>query len=238
MDAEQIICPLCRAREVSKFSTDKRRNYLSCTACGLIFVPPSLFLSRADEKKRYDLHRNAPGDAGYRRHLSRLFVPLQQHLPPESSGLDFGSGPEPVLSRMFAEAGHAMTIFDQYYEHAPAALERRYDFIAASEVVEHLREPGKELDRLWACLRRGGWLGIMTQFAVDRAAFPGWHYKNDLTHICFYSRPVFAWMAAAWNADLTIPDDGVALFRKRQDETCSKGGRMKPSVKEPRRCEA
>ena len=184
--------------------------------CSLVFVPPSQFLSAEDEKKRYDLHRNSPDNADYRRFLGRLFTPLQQRLATGSSGLDFGSGPEPTLSRMFEEAGHSMMIFDQYYKHAPTALDRRYDFIAASEVVEHLREPGKELDRLWACLKCGGWLGIMTKFAEEPAAFPRWYYKNDLTHVCFFSRAAFTWLAATWNADLIIADDDVALLRKNK----------------------
>jgi hypothetical protein len=216
INLETIACPLCRAHGVSEFSTDKRRNYLRCTVCSLVFVPSSQFLSAEDEKKRYDLHRNSPDNADYRRFLGRLFIPLKQRLAPGSSGLDFGSGPEPTLSRMFEEAGHSMMIFDQYYEHAPAALDLQYDFITASEVVEHLREPRKELDRLWACLQCGGWLGIMTKFAAEPAAFPRWYYKNDLTHVCFFSPAAFAWLAAAWNADLIIPDDDVVLFRKNR----------------------
>jgi hypothetical protein len=214
---ENIACPLCQANNVSEFSADKRRNYLSCRVCGLVFVPPSQLLSAADEKKRYDLHQNSSEDAGYRRFLGCLFTPLNQRLVPGSSGLDFGSGPVPTLSRMFEKAGHAVTIFDHYYEHAPSALERQYDFITATEVVEHLREPRKELERLWACLKCGGWLGIMTKSAVGRIAFSSWHYKNDLTHICFFSRATFAWLAAAWSADLTFPDEDVVLFRKIKD---------------------
>jgi hypothetical protein len=184
--------------------------------CRLVFVPPSQFLSAEDEKKRYDLHQNSLDNADYRRFLGRLFIPLNQRLAPGSSGLDFGSGPGPALPRMFEEAGHSMVIFDQYYEHAPAALDLKYDFITASEVVEHLREPRKALDRLWACLTCGGWLGIMTKFTADHAAFPRWYYKNDLTHVCFFSRETFLWLAAAWNADLIFPDDDVALLRKNR----------------------
>jgi hypothetical protein len=215
IDSEQLACPLCRAQGIGEFYADKRRNFLHCPACGLVFVPPSQFLSREDEKKRYDLHQNSPDDAGYRRFLGRLFIPLEQRLAPESNGLDFGSGPAPTLSRMFEEAGHPMATFDLFYDNVPAALNEQYDFITTTEVVEHLREPGKELDRLWACLKRGGWLGIMTKFSVDRAAFPRWYYKDDPTHIGFFSRSAFAWMAAEWNAELIIPDDDVVLLRKR-----------------------
>jgi hypothetical protein len=210
-----VPCPLCATEDAAGYFRDRRRDYHRCGVCGLIFVPSRQFLRVDEEKKRYDLHRNAPGDPGYRRFLSRLFLPLQQRLAPGSSGLDFGSGPSPTLARMFEEAGHTMTIFDHFYEHVPAVLERRYDFITATEVVEHLHRPRKELERLWACLNEGGWLGIMTAHAVSRDAFPRWYYKNDLTHVCFFSPRTFSWLALQWNAEMTIAAGDVVLFRKR-----------------------
>ena len=211
---EPTTCPLCLEERPRPFLRGTRRAYLSCPVCSLVFVPPVFFLSAEEEKKRYDLHRNSPHDPGYRTFLGRLFHPVQQSLPPGSAGLDFGSGPEPVLSRMFEAAGHPMTLYDRYYEPNPAALERQYDFITAAEVAEHLHEPGRELDRLWSCLRPGGMLGIMTQPAVEREAFPRWHYQNDLTHVCFFSAATFAWQAERWGAEMTAADDGVFLFRK------------------------
>jgi hypothetical protein len=212
----QTACRLCMSDVVREFWRDDRREYLRCDVCGLVFVPSRHFLSADAEKRRYDLHRNDPADGGYRRFLLRLFTPLHQCLAPASVGLDFGSGPEPLLSRMFAEAGHAMKRFDRFYEPSPAVLEQRYDFITASEVVEHLQEPARELDRLWGCLKPGGRLGIMTQPVVERNAFPQWHYKNDLTHVCFFSPLTFAWLADRWKAELTFPEKDVALFRKRE----------------------
>lgn len=187
---------------------------MRCPECDLVFVPPVFFLTAKDEKKRYDLHRNLPDDPGYRRFLNHLFEPLKRRLPPGSAGLDFGSGPEPVLSRKFEAAGHPMTIYDRFYAPDHAALERQYDFIAAAEVVEHLHEPGRELDRLWSCLRPGGMLGIMTQTAVDRESFDQWHYQNDLTHVCFFSPETFTWLARRWGAELTVVDADVFLFRR------------------------
>jgi len=109
-----------------------------------------------------------------------------------------------------------MTLFDYFYEHVPAAMGKQYDFITATEVVEHLREPGSELERLWTCLKPGGVLGIMTQPAVEQDAFSRWHYKNDLTHIRFFSRPTFRWLAVRWNAELTFPDSDIVLFHKKR----------------------
>jgi len=107
-----------------------------------------------------------------------------------------------------------MAIYDHFYARDPSVLEKQYDFVTATEVVEHLHNPKKELDRLWACLKPGGWLGIMTKLALDREAFARWHYKNDPTHVCFFSRLTFEWLAAQWQAELTFADKDVILFYK------------------------
>ncbi len=207
-------CPLCRTADAGLIHQDRRRDYYRCRVCRLVFVPPIQFLSAEGEKAEYDLHRNSPDDPGYRRFLSRLFVPMQERLAPRSQGLDFGSGPGPTLSLMFAEQGHSMAIYDHYYARDASVLERQYDFITATEVVEHLHDPKQELDRLWACLKPGGWLGIMTKLARDRKAFAQWHYKNDPTHVCFFARATFEWIAEQWQASLTfVAKDVIFLYK-------------------------
>lgn len=208
-------CPLCTARRAGDFARDGRRTFLRCAVCSLVFVPASQHLTAADEKRRYDLHRNAPDDDGYRRFLGRMVAALQPLLAAESRGLDFGSGPEPVLARMFEEAGLRMAVYDPFFVPDRSVLDGTYDFITATEVVEHLRAPKEELDRLWNCLRPGGRLGIMTRTAADRDAFNRWHYKNDLTHVCFFSPRTFAWLAGQWSAELAFPEEDMAIFRKR-----------------------
>ena len=208
-------CPLCTARRVRHHCRDRERSFLRCDDCGLVFVPSSQFLSREDEKRRYDLHQNSPDNEGYRRFLQRMFIHLQECLAPGSAGLDFGSGPEPLLARMFRAAGHSMAIFDHFYGPDPAPLEGRYDFITATEVVEHLREPKRELEQLWACLKPGGVLGVMTRPVVGLDEFPTWYYKNDRTHVCFFSPETFHWLAAAWDASVTFPESDIVLFWKK-----------------------
>lgn len=211
-------CPLCGSQEVRGFSRDTCRDYQQCGVCKLVFVPPSQRPSREEEKKRYDLHQNSAADPGYLGYLNRLLAPLTQGLIPGSSGLDFGSGPAPVLSVLLREAGHDMTLYDLFYEPNSAAFERQYDFIIACEVVEHLHDPQHELERLWQCLKPHGRLGIMTQFCAEQETFPTWHYKNDPTHVCFFSRETVGRLAQDWNADLVIPESGVAIFYKRQPD--------------------
>jgi len=207
-------CPLCASSAVAFYHSDERRDYIRCANCGLVFVPKPFHLAAQDEKANYDLHENNPEDQGYRMFLARLFDVLEPKLAPASSGLDFGCGPGPTLSLMFAERGHRMALYDIFYAPDRAVLEKRYAFITATEVVEHLSSPGEVLDELWRLLEPKGWLGIMTKLVRDREAFASWHYKNDPTHICFFSRQTFAQLGTKWQASMEFVGADVVLFQK------------------------
>ncbi|MFT7587202.1 MAG: hypothetical protein ACI9EW_003644 [Cellvibrionaceae bacterium] len=207
-------CPLCQQKNGAPFFQGAKRAYFHCPICQLVFVPPHQFLEPDEEKGRYDMHENSAEDPGYRRFLGRMFEPMLERLPPNSSGLDFGSGPGPTLSIMFEEAGHSMVIYDPFYAPDTAPLSHTYDFITATEVAEHLHHPRAELDRLWGCLRPGGYLGIMTKRVLDVEAFANWHYKNDPTHVCFFAAETFEWLAQLWGAECTIVGNDVVIFRK------------------------
>ncbi len=211
-----LCCPLCKSAPAPKtYHQDKRRPYLQCAKCSLVFVPPAYHLSKKQEKAEYDLHRNNPDDTGYRTFLDRLFSPLRQRLPTASRGLDFGCGPGPALSMMFEEAGFPMAVYDPFYAQNPNALAGRYDFITATEVVEHLYNPARDLQLLWGLLRCGGYLGIMTKRVLTKESFSRWHYTHDPTHVCFFSLATFQWLADHLNADLEIICKDVILLHKR-----------------------
>ena len=208
-----VSCPLCHGVAAS-FTEDKHRSYWKCERCSLIFVPAEYHLTPEEEKAQYDLHENDSNDPAYRKFLSRLAEPLLGKLSPNSCGLDFGCGPGPTLSVMLEEAGHQVALHDPFYKPNPGALEASYDFISATEVLEHLRQPRRELDALWDCLRPEGWLGVMTKRATDQKAFNQWHYKQDPTHICFWSRETFQWLAGHWGVNLELIEPDVALIQK------------------------
>jgi 2-polyprenyl-3-methyl-5-hydroxy-6-metoxy-1,4-benzoquinol methylase len=212
--SEHLHCPLCAARENAPFHRDARRVYLRCGRCELVFVPPIHFLSPGQEKAEYDLHQNNVDDPGYRRFLARLAEPLLAKLSTASRGMDFGCGPGPALAAMMQEAGHKVTLYDPFYYPHDECFSRSYQFITATEVVEHLHAPGRELERLWALLEPGGYLGVMTKLVLDAEAFARWHYKNDPTHVCFFSDETWNWWAALKGAELERMGADVALLRK------------------------
>lgn len=215
-DHQSPVCPLCLQEQSSPFFSDRSRSYLCCAVCQLIFVPRQFWLSNEAEKAEYDLHENDPRDPGYRKFLTRLATPLTERLAPGKKGLDFGCGEGSALPLLLTEQGHQVAQFDIYYHNRPELLEQSYDFICATEVVEHLRCPHSEFLRLFSILKPGGWLGIMTKLAHDRQAFGNWHYIRDLTHICFYTRETFTWLAQKYQADLEFVADDVILLQKSE----------------------
>lgn len=179
-----------------------------------MFVPPKFHLSAEQEKAEYDLHCNSPQDEGYRQFLSRVLIPLVDKLPTSARGLDFGCGPGPTLSQMFIEAGYKMDVYDKFYATDRKVFHRQYEFISCTEVVEHLSSPGVTFDALFDLLKPGGWLGIMTKLVIDASAFAKWHYKNDLTHIAFYSSDTFQWLARNRRCHLEFGGKDVILLQK------------------------
>ncbi len=207
-------CPLCLTTGPREFHQDGRRTYWRCACCELVFVPPAYHLSLAAEKAEYDLHENRVDDPRYRAFLSRVADPLLAMLPPHSHGLDFGCGPGPALAAMLREAGHAVELYDPFFAPDEEPLRRRHAFITATEVVEHLRQPRESLDGLWSILEPEGQLAIMTRLARSAEAFASWHYIRDPSHIAFYSRATFRWLAKHWNGSLTFLENDVMMFKK------------------------
>ena len=207
-------CPLC-SHVVEPYLRDLRRAYWHCDGCDLVSVDPSARLDPSSERAYYDLHRNDPGDPGYRRFLGRLAGPLLGRLAPGMRGLDHGCGPGPTLSVMMEEAGMLMEVYDPHYRPDLAPLGRVYDFATCTEVVEHFRHPAEDWARLTSLVRPGGWLGVMTKLVLSRDRFATWHYKDDPTHLSFYSPATFDWLGDRYHLAVERVDRDVILLQRR-----------------------
>lgn len=188
--------------------------------CSLVFVPPNFYLSPDQEKAEYDLHQNNPDDDGYRLFLSRLSQPLIAELQSlaitraESlKGLDFGCGPGPTLHQVMADAGFPQALYDPFYYPNAEVLKGSYDFITLTEVIEHIHQPSEVITRLWQGIKPSGVMAVMTKLVIDKAAFATWHYKNDPTHVCFYSKQSFSYLANELNARVVFVDKDVIFLK-------------------------
>jgi len=205
-------CPLCHSNQISPYFESKGVTYLNCSQCDLVFVPKEFHLSDSDEKNRYDSHQNNSEDKRYRQFLSQVFNPVLDFIKPGDKGLDFGCGPGPTLSVMFEERGFKVDLFDKFYANDKSIFNNKYDFITATEVVEHLSNPGVELMRLRGVLNESGVLAIMTKMLNKKIDFSSWHYKDDPTHVCFFSKKTMKHLAKAWGISVKFYGDDVSLF--------------------------
>lgn len=180
-------CPLCQSPETGAYSRDKFRSFLLCQACGLIFVPRAELITRDHEKLRYEDHQNSEDDEGYQLYLTKTASALGEKLPSSARGLDFGCGRTKILAEKLASLGHEVDSYDVFFHRDETIWEKKYDFIVLSEVIEHLREPRKEMERLSGLLYPQGRLFIKTKFAPQSLKdFETWFYKRDITHVQFF----------------------------------------------------
>mgnify|MGYP001944643262 CR=1 FL=1 len=225
-------CPLCHSNstELWHIQTHKPligREYHRCKVCDLIFVPSIFHWDKPAEIAIYQQHENNPNDLGYRKFLDRIKQPMLQQLAllkksqkitnkPQAkiTGLDFGCGPGPTLSLMFAEVRVSCANYDLYFANHPELLEQKYDFIVSTEVFEHLAQPADVMNQLVSCLKPEGILGIMTQRPRDLAAFQNWRYLADPTHISFFSEACFKWLAKHWQLEQVYLGSDVVLLKK------------------------
>ena len=214
-----LVCPLCGGRDNRFAGQDSRRHFYRCASCHLVFVPPNERLSKARERRHYLNHQNSPTDQKYRAFLDRLFTPMNARLPPHSHGLDFGCGPGPALHLLFEEAGHTMRCYDPYFAPQKELLDNTYDFITLSEVVEHLYFPGEVFSQLLQMVVEGGRIGIMTRFLLPDTPIETWFYKNDETHVCFFSTQTFVCMAKQFQAQLQLEDNVAILIKPISKDT-------------------
>jgi hypothetical protein len=206
------ICSLCGQADCGHFATVRGRVYWRCRRCDLAFLDPSQHPDPAAERAEYRLHQNDPEDPRYQRHLKVLTDPLVAGLEPGTAGLDFGAGPGPAIKPMLAGQGFPLSNYDPCFWPDEALLQRRYGFIACTEVAEHFFHPGRSFDQLAALLLPGGRLGIMTSMLTDGIDFEHWYYIREISHVAFYSPKTFAWLAARHGWRLRLIPPRVALF--------------------------
>lgn len=210
-------CPLCDEPEHTLYCEHETGEYRVCKECSLVFVLKDAYLDEEQEKGRYDLHTNSPDDSNYRKFLSKVLDPVCERVKKGSSGLDFGSGPGPTLSKMFEEEGYEMRIYDHFYARDEGVLKHKYDFITSTEVVEHLYDPAGVLNKLMDLLKPKGLLALLTQPYPPQEEFAKWYYKNDPTHVCFYSLTTMRWLADKYDARLETVGKDIFMFIKEKE---------------------
>lgn len=189
------VCPLCGAPGPFKAVVDvRKRRQRVCEHCRLVFVEDSFLPSPEAERERYAKHQYGLDDAGYVTFLRQAVDPVLPRLNPQMRGLDYGCGHSPTLCLLLEKAGLHCENYDPFF--FPARPAGPFDFLFATEVVEHFFHPAAEWERMAALLRPGGLLVAMTAPWDDLESFRTWGYASDETHVCFYHRRTLEWISA------------------------------------------
>lgn len=210
-------CRLCQSinTEFVYYQKQFDRNFFRCLNCDMYFAEQISLLSPTDEKRRYSQHENSKKDPGYVAFLSRLLDPVLARVKQSDQGLDFGSGPYPMLQEIAMERGYQMQIYDPFYAPNPSVLKQKYDFITSCEVVEHFHSPKESFSALVNQLKPEAFLGIMTSILYPNIEFSSWHYIRDDTHVCFYTPKTMLWIAENWNLQIVYQLENVIIFQSR-----------------------
>lgn len=212
-----MICGLCESEKNSLFYRDEPRgwDYYLCQDCDLIFRDPETYLSHDDEKQRYASHNNSMENKGYVEFLKPCVETLKPYLQAGQVGLDFGSGPGPIIDKLFAKENIIVKNYDPYFDYHPHLLDEKYDFVTCTETFEHFTVPFKEMAAMTAALKPKAYLLLMTEMHQDLEHFKNWGYRMDPTHICFLSSKSLDWLADHWGYDVLSAEGRIFLLQKK-----------------------
>ncbi|MBX3041444.1 MAG: class I SAM-dependent methyltransferase [Bdellovibrionaceae bacterium] len=179
-----------------------------CEQCDLLFKDSSLWLDEKDERARYELHQN--GDEGHQRFLAPVVDAVRCHFPQGGRGIDWGSGPVPVLSVLLEAAGFSVDHYDPFFFPRKPKPGELYDFVTLTEVIEHVFDPTSLLGEMKACLRPGGKMVVMTEPPPKDDQLLNWGYRRDPTHVCFFGKKTFLRFEELFG--LKLIEDSERLF--------------------------
>ena len=192
------LCRLC-GNEMVFFTNTRNKNYYRCHQCDSIQLEESQILNPIKEKIRYDSHNNDVLDLGYQKFVSPITNYVLTHFKKDAEGLDFGAGPGPVISKLLSEKGYSIIQYDPHYHPNHEVLDHQYDYIIACEVIEHFNHPKKEFKQLKKSIKPNGQWIFMTDLYDNQIQFDQWYYKNDETHIIFYTRKTLEFIKITYN---------------------------------------
>lgn len=200
---ESFTCPLCSSKASFFCSVANDQNYYKCPGCHAIFLDPNKHIDHLSEKNRYETHNNDVKDSRYQNFVKPITDTILQKFDKDSDGLDYGCGTGPVASVILEQNGFKkIALYDPFFKPNKACLTRCYDFIICCEVIEHFFYPKKEFEILRKLLRTTGQLFCKTSIlkeSISPTEFNHWWYKNDPTHVFFYTPNTLEYIANTFN---------------------------------------
>lgn len=203
-------CSLCN-NNTQAFFQQKERFFYKCNHCQSILLNNELHLNNKEEKARYDKHSDVI-NKGYQNFVSPIVKAVNKQHPNTDYGLDYGCGKSAIVQKMLINNGFNIAGYDPFYFPNTDSLNKRYHFITCCEVIEHFYNPKLEFNKLKQLLLPKGSLFFMTNLITPNTDFSTWWYKNDPTHVFFYSKQSFEYIYQTYHfSSLKINENVIQL---------------------------
>jgi uncharacterized C2H2 Zn-finger protein len=209
-----MACPVCSLKE-ERLLENRKRRFFRCPRCGFVHAefPPD----EDQARRRYLLHHNDTEE--YRTYLGgiikRALTLCAEHGRRIETVLDFGSGPDEAAARILRGYGIQTDSWDPFFHPVPPQKEA-YDLVLCIEAAEHFFNPALEFCTIADALNDGGLALLHTSLtpAADDE-FLRWWYKEDSTHVSFYSELSLRMLAEGASLVLEgITDGSFIVMRK------------------------
>ena len=208
-------CPLCLNTSVDEFDNIAGIIFLQCVNCKSVFKHFENYPTPKAEKERYLEHNNDTSNKGYQTFVQPIVKSILKSKQNSAVGLDFGAGTGPVIAELLQAKGYNINLYDPFFYPNKGVLNNTYDFIICCEVMEHFHTPNNEFGLLRKLLKPGGTLFCMTHLLPKKIDFRRWYYKNDPTHVIFYSEENIKWIKSNFNFSEATIEDRLIVFETR-----------------------
>lgn len=211
-------CRICDTQSAIFFGDS--RTFYKCPVCGLIFTDE--FAGGEEAEKHYKGQwTNADADF-WRGQVDGLLGVIGRYRNRVGKVLDFGSGSGDITKEFQARGIDATPLEpmihgylkDQSYRH-------KFDVVVGVEVIEHLPNLLEELKVIDRFLSDDGimiFTTILTNTFIESAnaadVFKAWWYKDDRTHVSFFSNQSIAKLAEICGYGADVYGEQLFVLKK------------------------
>ncbi|MFN6946593.1 MAG: class I SAM-dependent methyltransferase [Cytophagaceae bacterium] len=203
-------CTLCETPLVNPAD----EFYFICDTCGAFVKDQNHYVTKHQEKSRYEEHNNDVNDERYQNFTSPITKAVLEKFTSKHLGLDYGCGTGPVISKMLKDNGYQVNLYDPYFYPDKNYLNHQYDYIFSCEVFEHFYHPKEEIQKLLNILKPNGSLMIMTHIYDYIIDFKKWYYRKDPTHVFIYTDKTVQFIAKKFKLTIESQNDRMVVFKK------------------------
>jgi len=212
-------CKICGFETEEFYDKQFNIKFYHCSNCEFISKDENSIITEEEELKIYNYHNNSVEDQNYVDFFKKfLDSSVMKYVNNGKNGLDFGSGPSPVLATILEkDYNYSMDIYDLFYSKEKTYIGKKYDLITCTEVIEHLKNPMEYFLLFKQLLVNDGTLGIMTLFHSNNIEeFCDWYYRRDMSHISFFTAKTMVVISKLIKMELVYTDNNrYSVFKSK-----------------------